>query len=284
MTIGSVVHRTRRLLWVLALLVSTGAVAQGAVPALTGHVNDQTATLSASQVATLEQTLAAFEARKGSQVAVLLVASTAPEAIEAYALRVVEQWKLGRRKVDDGVLLVIARDDKAVRIEVGYGLEGVLTDLGSRRIIDETLLPRLRQQDYAGGITAAVGQILAVIDGEALPAAPVVPRNGDVGSLVPMLVVVALAVGGLLRALLGKLPGAVATGGVVAGLAWWLAGALSIALAAGALAALFTLFGGGLVGRGIGGFYGGGRGGGGGGGGFGGGGGTFGGGGASGRW
>lgn len=284
MTIGSVVHRTRRLLWVLALLVSTGAVAQGAVPALTGHVNDQTATLSASQVAALEQTLAAFEARKGSQVAVLLVASTAPEAIEAYALRVVEQWKLGRRKVDDGVLLVIARDDKAVRIEVGYGLEGVLTDLGSRRIIDETLLPRLRQQDYAGGITAAVGQILAVIDGEALPAAPVVPRNGDVGSLVPMLVVVALAVGGLLRALLGKLPGAVATGGVVAGLAWWLAGALSIALAAGALAALFTLFGGGLVGRGIGGFYGGGRGGGGGGGGFGGGGGTFGGGGASGRW
>lgn len=284
MTIGSVVHRTRRLLWVLALLVSTGAVAQGAVPALTGHVNDQTATLSASQVAALEQTLAAFEARKGSQVAVLLVASTAPEAIEAYALRVVEQWKLGRRKVDDGVLLVIARDDKAVRIEVGYGLEGVLTDLGSRRIIDETLLPRLRQQDYAGGITAAVGQILAVIDGEVLPAAPVVPRNGDVGSLVPMLVVVALAVGGLLRALLGKLPGAVATGGVVAGLAWWLAGALSIALAAGALAALFTLFGGGLVGRGIGGFYGGGRGGGGGGGGFGGGGGTFGGGGASGRW
>jgi uncharacterized protein len=283
-TIGSVVHRARRLLWVLALLVSTGAVAQGAVPALTGHVNDQTATLSASQVAALEQTLAAFEARKGSQVAVLLVASTAPEAIEAYALRVVEQWKLGRRKVDDGVLLVIARDDKAVRIEVGYGLEGVLTDLGSRRIIDETLLPRLRQQDYAGGITAAVGQILAVIDGEALPAAPVVPRNGDVGSLVPMLVVVALAVGGLLRALLGKLPGAVVTGGVVAGLAWWLAGALSIALAAGALAALFTLFGGGLVGRGIGGFYGGGRGGGGGGGGFGGGGGTFGGGGASGRW
>lgn len=278
------VHRARRLLWVLALLVSTGAVAQGAVPALTGHVNDQTATLSASQVAALEQTLAAFEARKGSQVAVLLVASTAPETIEAYALRVVEQWKLGRRKVDDGVLLVIARDDKAVRIEVGYGLEGVLTDLGSRRIIDQTLLPRLRQQDYAGGITAAVGQILAVIDGEALPAAPVVPRNGDVGSLVPMLVVVALAVGGLLRALLGKLPGAVVTGGVVAGLAWWLAGALSIALAAGALAALFTLFGGGLVGRGIGGFYGGGRGGGGGGGGFGGGGGTFGGGGASGRW
>jgi uncharacterized protein len=104
-TIGSVVHRARRLLWVLALLVSTGAVAQGAVPALTGHVNDQTATLSASQVAALEQTLAAFEARKGSQVAVLLVASTAPEAIEAYALRVVEQWKLGRRKVDDGVLL-----------------------------------------------------------------------------------------------------------------------------------------------------------------------------------
>lgn len=284
MTIGFVVHRARRLLWVLALLVSTGAVAQGAVPALTGHVNDQTATLSASQVAALEQTLAAFEARKGSQVAVLLVASTAPEAIEAYALRVVEQWKLGRRKVDDGVLLVIARDDKAVRIEVGYGLEGVLTDLGSRRIIDETLLPRLRQQDYAGGITAAVGQILAVIDGEALPAAPGVPRNGDVGSLVPMLVVVALAVGGLLRALLGKLPGAVVTGGVVAGLAWWLAGALSIALAAGVLASLFTLFGGGLVGRGIGGFYGGGRGGGGGGGGFGGGGGTFGGGGASGRW
>jgi uncharacterized protein len=262
------------------------AVAQLAVPPLTGHVTDQTGTLTAEQKASLEQTLTAFEARKGSQLAVLMVRSTAPEAIEPYALRVAEQWKLGRKKVDDGAILVVAKDDRALRIEVGYGLEGALTDLTSKRIFSETILPRFKQQDFYGGVSAGVTQIIAVIDGEPLPEPAGMPAigAGDVRQFTPILFVLALAVGGVLRAVLGKVPGALVTGGVVGAIAWFLVGAASIALMAGVVALIVTLLGGGMVGRGLGGYYGGGRGGLGGGGGFRGGGGGFGGGGASGRW
>lgn len=262
------------------------AVAQLAVPPLTGHVTDQTGTLTAEQKASLEQTLTAFEARKGSQLAVLMVRSTAPEAIEPYALRVAEQWKLGRKKVDDGAILVVAKDDRALRIEVGYGLEGALTDLTSKRIFSETILPRFKQQDFYGGVSAGVTQIIAVIDGEPLPepAGMTAVGAGDVRQFTPILFVLALAVGGVLRAVLGKVPGALVTGGVVGAIAWFLVGAASIALMAGVVALIVTLLGGGMVGRGLGGYYGGGRGGLGGGGGFRGGGGGFGGGGASGRW
>lgn len=262
------------------------AVAQLAVPPLTGHVTDQTGTLTAEQKASLEQTLTAFEARKGSQLAVLMVRSTAPEAIEPYALRVAEQWKLGRKKVDDGAILVVAKDDRALRIEVGYGLEGALTDLTSKRIFSETILPRFKQQDFYGGVSAGVTQIIAVIDGEPLPEPAGMPEigAGDVRQFTPILFVLALAVGGVLRAVLGKVPGALVTGGVVGAIAWFLVGAASIALMAGVVALIVTLLGGGMVGRGLGGYYGGGRGGLGGGGGFRGGGGGFGGGGASGRW
>ena len=279
------------LLLALALGWSLFAGAQVAVPPLTGHVTDQTGTLTAEQKASLEQTLTAFEARKGSQLAVLIVASTAPEAIEQYALRVAEQWKLGRKKVDDGAILVVAKDDRALRIEVGYGLEGALNDATSKRIIDETILPRFKQQDFAGGITAGVGQIIRVVDGEPLPAPSAKPGQGfgNVRQYAPILFILALVVGGVLRSALGKVPGAVATGGAVAVVAWLVAGAVSIALIAGVIALFFTLLGGGLGGRGMGGYYGGlGHGGSGGGGfrggGFSGGGGGFGGGGASGRW
>jgi len=228
--------------------------------------------------------LAAFEARKGSQLAVLMVRSTAPEEIEQYAMRVAEQWKLGRRNVDDGAILVVAKDDRTLRIEVGYGLEGALTDLTSKRIISDTIVPRFKSQDFYGGITAGVGQIIAVIDGEPLPQ----PSDGNAGSIgtvrqfTPVLFILALAVGGVLRAVLGKVPGAVVTGGVVGVIAWFVVGAASIALIAGVVALFVTLLGGGMIGRGLlGGYYGGGRGGG---GGFSGGGGGFGGGGASGRW
>jgi uncharacterized protein len=249
-------------------------------------VTDQTGTLTAEQKASLEQTLTAFEARKGSQLAVLMVRSTAPEAIEPYALRVAEQWKLGRKRVDDGAILVVAKDDRALRIEVGYGLEGALTDLTSKRIISETILPRFKQQDFYGGVSAGVTQIIAVIDGEPLPEPAGMPAigAGDVRQFTPILFVLALAVGGVLRAVLGKVPGALVTGGVVGAIAWFLVGAASIALMAGVVALIVTLLGGGMVGRGLGGYYGGGRGGLGGGGGFRGGGGGFGGGGASGRW
>ena len=272
-----------------ALLASTPAAAQIPVPPLAGRVTDQTGTLTAEQQAALEQTLTAFEARKGSQLAVLMVATTAPEDIEQYALRVAEQWKLGRKKVDDGAILVVAKNDRALRIEVGYGLEGALNDLTSKRIISETILPLFRKQDFHGGIAAGVAQIIRVVDGEALPAPSRKPAavSGDVQQYLPLLFIVALGVGGVLRAKLGKVAGSMVTGGVVAVIAWFVVGALSIAAVAGVVALFLTLMGGGVLGRGLGGYYGGGgRGGhgGGGGGGFGGGGGGFGGGGASGRW
>lgn len=265
---------------------STLSAAQVAVPPLTGHVIDQTGTLTAEQKAALEITLTAFEARKGSQLAVLMVASSAPEEIEQYALRVAEQWKLGRKKVDDGAILVVAKNDRAMRIEVGYGLEGALNDLTSKRIINETILPRFKSQDFYGGITAGVDQVIRVVDGEPLPApsARTSQGIGDVQQYAPMLFILALAVGGVLRAKLGKVPGSLVTGGVVAVIAWFVVGAISMALFAGVFALFVTLMGGGMLGRGMGGYYGGGGRGGHGGGGFSGGGGGFGGGGASGRW
>jgi uncharacterized protein len=260
------------------------AVAQIAVPPLTGRITDQTATLTPEQKAALEQTLQAFEARKGSQLVVLIVPTTAPEAIEQYALRVAEQWKLGRKKVDDGAILVIAKDDRALRIEVGYGLEGALNDATSKRIISEIITPRFKQGDFNGGITAGVDQIIRVIDGEPLPAPKGQPTTGvsDIQRYVPIIFVLALVIGGVLRSVMGRFPGAIVTGAGVAFVAWLFAGAVSIALGAGVIALFFTLFGG-MGGRGFGGQYGGsGRGGFG--GGFSGGGGGFGGGGASGRW
>jgi uncharacterized protein len=256
-------------------------------------VTDQTATLTVEQKSALEETLRSFEARKGSQVVVLIVPSIAPETIEQYALRVAEKWKPGRKNVDDGAILVVAKDDRALRIEVGYGLEGALTDADSKRIISEIIVPKFRQGDYYGGITAGVDRILRVIDGEPLPK-PEERRSGGtrgIGAILPVLMILALVVGGVLHTVLGRFPGALVTGGAVSIVAWMLAGAIAIALIAGVIAFLFTLIGGGMGGRGIGrggfggGFGGGGFGGGGfGGGGFGGGGGGFGGGGASGRW
>ena len=264
------------------------SAAQLTVPPLTAYVIDQTGTLTVEQKAALEQTLTAFEARKGSQLAVLMVASSAPEGVEQYALRVAEQWKLGRKKIDDGAILVVAKNDRAMRIEVGYGLEGPLNDLTSQRIISETILPRFKGQDFYGGITAGVEQIIRVVDGEPLPASGTRSRQslGDVQQYAPMLFILALTVGGVLRATLGKVAGSLVTGGVVAVMAWFVVGAISMALVAGVLALFVTLLGGGMLGRGLGGYYGGagGRGGGGHGGGFSGGGGGFGGGGASGRW
>ena len=260
--------------------------AQVPVPPLTGRVTDQTATLSAEQRAALEQTLQVFEARKGSQLAVLIVPTTAPETIEQYSLRVAEQWKLGRKKVDDGAILVVAKTDRALRIEVGYGLEGALNDATSKRIISEIITPRFKEGDFYGGISAGVDQIIRVIDGEPLPVPNRNPAGGtaDFQQYVPVILILALVIGGVLRAVLGRLPGALVTGGAVAVLAWLFAGAVSIALIAGVIALFFTLLGGGMGGYGVGGHRGGSGIGGFGGGGFSGGGGGFGGGGASGRW
>ena len=279
----------RTLCLAFALVWPSFAVAEVAVPPLSGRITDLTSTLSAEQKSALEQKLQAFEARKGSQLAVLLLPTTAPETIEQYALRVAEKWKLGRKKVDDGAILLVAKDDRALRIEVGYGLEGALNDATSKRIISETITPRFRAGDFAGGIDAGVDQIIRVVDGEELPAPKGKPASGgnsDFGQLIPIVLVLALTVGGVLRAMLGRFPGALVTGGAVGAVTWMLAGAISIAVIAGVIALVFTLLGGGFGrgGLGRGGFGGGGFGGGGGGGGFSGGGGSFGGGGASGRW
>ena len=280
-----IVTRTARaLLIAFTLSCSFVASAEVIVPPLVGRVTDQTATLTPEQKATLEQTLQAFEAKKGSQIAVLIIPSTAPETIEQYALRVAEQWKLGRKKVDDGAVLVVAKADRALRIEVGYGLEGALNDATSKRIISEIITPRFKQGDFYGGITAGVEQIMRVIDGEPLPEPNRKLSGSDlnVQQYIPIIFILALVIGGVLRAIVGRFPSAILTGGAVAIVGWLFAGALSFALGAGVIALLFTLLGGGM-GGGMGGYGMGGRRGGLGGG-FSGGGGGFGGGGASGRW
>jgi len=151
----------------LALLFSAAAWAQLPVPPLTARVIDQTATLTSEQRAELERKLRELELRKGSQIAVLIVPSTAPETVEQYALRVAEEWKLGRKGIDDGALLLIAKNDRAVRIEVGYGLEGTLTDAVSRLIIENSIVPRFRANDFPGGIARGVDDIISVLTGDA---------------------------------------------------------------------------------------------------------------------
>ncbi|MFA6312292.1 MAG: YgcG family protein [Sterolibacterium sp.] len=262
------------------------AAAQVPVPPLTGRITDLTATLTAARKASLEQTLQAFETRKGSQLAVLIIPTTAPETIEQYAQRVAESWKPGRKKVDDGAILVIAKTDRAVRIEVGYGLEGVLNDATSKRIISEIITPRFKQGDFYGGITIGVDQIIRVIDGEPLPEPNGKATDGiaEIKTYVPVIFILALMIGGVLRSVLGRFPGALVTGGAVAVVVWLISRALSVTIFAGLGALLYTLLGGGMAGLGVGGRLGGFGRGGLGGGGFSGGGGSFGGGGATGRW
>ena len=158
------------------------ALALVAVPPLSGRVVDQTGTLSAGDIASLTQTLKDLETRKGSQVAVLIVPTTDGEAIEQYSLRVAEAWKIGRKKIDDGALLVIAKNDRRLRIEVGYGLEGALTDATTKRIIDEDITPKFKAGDFAGGVSAGVDRMVRVINGEKLPE-PEPPHWQDTGLL-----------------------------------------------------------------------------------------------------
>jgi len=270
------------------------AFADVAVPPLSGRVVDQTGTLSPGDIGSLTQKLKDLETSKGSQVAVLIVPTVAPETIEQFSLRVAEAWKIGRRKIDDGALLVVAKDDRKVRIEVGYGLEGSLTDVTASRIINEVIVPKFRSGDFAGGIMAGVDRIIAVINGEKLPAPVSREQNpdpfGHIDPTNPLLWFALIIVGGILRSLLGRLAGSAATGGVVGLLAWFVAGSLLASAVLGGIAFFLAMFGETIVSSGgRGGYVGGGWSGGGGsfsggGGGFSGGGGSFGGGGASGSW
>jgi uncharacterized protein len=289
---------------IIALLLcwAFAAFADVAVPPLTGRVVDQTGTLSSGDIASLTQTLKDFEAKKGSQIAVLIVPTTAPETIEQYSIRVAEAWKIGRKKVDDGAILLVAKNDRKLRIEVGYGLEGALTDVTGQRIIDEIITPKFRNGDFAGGISAGVQRMIGVIDGEPLPAPK---RQQDYGPnhiedlFNPFLIFAVFIAGGILRSIFGRLIGSVATGGVAGGLVWLLIGSIAAAGIVAVIAFIFTLISASFTSNGRGGNWSGGYGGsvpsGGGGGwssgdsssdsgGFSGGGGSFGGGGASGSW
>jgi uncharacterized protein len=244
--LSTAMNAARAPLLALLLCWAFAAFADVAVPPLSGRVVDQTGTLSSGDVDSLTQALKNLEARKGSQVAVLIVPTTAPETIEQFSIRVAEAWKIGRKKIDDSALLVIAKGDRKLRIEVGYGLEGALNDATAKRIIDEIITPRFRNGDFAGGISAGVDRIIGVIDGEPLPA----PRQQQGPSLLshidplnPFIIFGIFIVGAILRAILGRLIGSAATGGVVGMLAWLIAGSLAASIIAGGIAFIFTMFG-----------------------------------------
>ena len=280
----------RALLAAVLLFAPQYAAAEIPVPPLKARVTDLTATLNAQQQAALEQKLAAFEAKKGSQIAVLIVPTTQPEAVEQYAVRVQETWKLGRKGVDDGVLMVVAKNDRKLWIEVGYGLEGVLADAIAKRIIEEEIVPRFKQGDFPGGIAAGAERIMRVIDGEPLP--PPKRRSTqspgmDLESLLIFGFILVFVIGGMLRAIFGRLLGSGIIGAVTGFVAFVFIGA-TIAIIIGMVAFIISLFGGtGYGRRGWGSGWGGGYSGGSwssGGGGFSGGGGSSGGGGAGGSW
>lgn len=286
----------RRLLAILLLPLCASAWGADSglvpVPEFKARVTDLTQTLSESQRSALEQKLAAFEEQKGSQIAVLIVPTTQPEEIEQYSIRVAEAWKIGRRKIDDGLLLLVAKNDHHLRIEVGYGLEGAVPDAIAKRIIAETITPHFRQGDFAGGINAGVDQMISVVNGEALPPPPR-RQQGNAGGdsrlgalLVPFFILWGL--GHILKRALGSFPASGVVGLGTGLVAMLILGSLGLAVFVAIVAMFMSLvmYSGAVGGLPIG--YGGGGGGYGGGGGFGGfgggGGGGFGGGGASGDW
>ena len=277
------------LLTLLLFFALSPARAELKVPPLSGRVIDQTASLTAPDIKALSEKLARFEAKTGTQFAVVLIASTAPESIEQTALRMVEGWQLGRKKIDDGAIVLVAVEDRAVRIEVGYGLEGALNDATAKRIIEQSMAPEFAKGNFYEGINQGVEQMMRVAEGETLP--PVAQGGFDaapaLASYAPIIFMLALVLGSALRSLMGRMPGAIATGAAVALVAWFIIGGVSLALAAGVIALVITLLGGGVggsMGRGLGGAWASGSGGSAGNRGFSGGGGRFGGGGASGRW
>ncbi len=231
------------LLW-FALALPAWAQGVLPVPPLTARVIDQTGTLAADRVAALTQKLAAFEAEAGPQIVIVMVSSTAPEDIADYVQRLGDAWKIGRRDVGDGVLLVVAKDDRRVRIEVARALEGAVPDLAARQIIDRAIAPAFRAGDYAGGLDAAVDQLIARIRGEDLPA-PAKEAVGDTGwqveELLMFFFIVVPVIGSVMTGLLGRKLGALATAGISGGIAWLVTA--SVLLAVGAVVASVLLVG-----------------------------------------
>ena len=230
-------------LWLMGLLLWSGLPAGAqdlqAVPPLNARVTDLTGTLDDGQRQALEAKLAAFEAEAGPQIVVLVVASTEPEDIAAYAYRVADTWKVGRREVGDGVLLLVAKNDRKVRIEVAKALEGAIPDLAARQIIDRAVRPAFKAGDYAGGLSAAVDQLSARIRGENLPLPAAQGKKAkassgpDWGELAMFFFIGVPVVGGVLTAMLGRPLGSLATAAGAGGVAWWLSTSLMLAGLAG---------------------------------------------------
>ncbi|UCV24172.1 TPM domain-containing protein [Ferribacterium limneticum] len=256
-----------------------------ALPALTERVTDLTGTLSAEDKAGLTASLVLLEKDKGAQIAIVLLPTTQPESIEQFGIRLAEAWKIGRKGVDDGVIVIVAKDDRRMRIEIGYGLEGAIPDAIAKRIVAEQMAPRFREGDFAGGLRATVATLDKVIRGEPLPSPAVhtAPSGADSGDALTFLLII-FFMAGVIRSMFGLL-GSLAVSGVAGWLAWTLF--TSLGLAGGAALVAFALSfirlgrGGWQSGGGFPSGFGGGSSGG---GGFSGGGGGFGGGGASGNW
>jgi len=268
-------------LWLLLAPLAAAAADLVPLPALAARVTDLTATLTPAQRATLEASTAAIQREKGSQVAILILPTTQPETIEQFGIRLAEAWKIGRDGVDDGVIVIVAREDRKMRIEVGYGLEGAIPDAVAKRIVAEVMTPRFRQGDFAGGLDEAVATLGKLIGGEALPAPPMSEEfpNANLDNGFWLLVILFLA--GMLRSILGVV-GSLLAAGLAAAAAFWVFGSWLVALIAAVIVFVFSFARAGGGGMGSGGFSSGG--GSSGGGGFSGGGGSFGGGGASGSW
>jgi uncharacterized protein len=236
-------------IWALAyglLLTLAPAFGQQAVPPLSAHVIDTTHTLSLSQIESLENKLVRFEASRGSQIVVLIVPTTQPEDISSYANRVANTWKIGRKEIGDGLLVIVALNDRKVRIEVAKALEGAIPDLAAKGIIDQAISPSFKQGDYAGGLDAGLNLITARISGEALPApianATQASRTFDWNNLAVLVFFAVPFVAYLARSLLGQKLGTFATGAAIGGLTLFLTSSVSIAIFAAFAALIFTLF------------------------------------------
>ena len=237
-------HALPRALLAAALLFPPAyTAAEIAVPPLKARVTDLTATLTSDQRAALEQKLAALEARKGSQVAVLLVPTTLPETVEQYAIRVFDQWKLGRKGMDDGVLLLVAKNDRKLRIEVGYGLEGAIPDAIARRVMDEDIVPLFKRGNFYGGISAGTDRVSKLIEGESMPPPKHTTAPGSGWSTETFFIgfIILAMASQLLHSLLGRFLGA-GVAGIAAGIVGYVLAGLTAAVIIGFIAFVISLF------------------------------------------
>jgi len=231
---------------ILLLAAVSSASGEVAVPPLKAHVTDLTATLSGPQIQDLESRLAGFERGKGSQIAVLMLPSTQPETIEAYSIRLAEAWKIGRARAEDGVILVVAKNDRKLRFEVGTGLEGAIPDVIAKRIVSDVIAPHFRSGDFYGGIAAGTDAVMKLIEGEGLPA----PQSGvfikgvhhaiDFQTIFLLFVVLVLT-DAIFRRLFGRVIGAGISGGIVGAIVWVAAGALAFAVIGGLIGFVIAL-------------------------------------------